>query len=83
MERLGALLQEKEKLVAQWRQEAHAAQEAADAASRAARQSEEFSIQACTQPHLLTAKQHDIPSLAFPLEKSSSLPLAEAAWRAQ
>jgi hypothetical protein len=44
-ERLERLLQEKERLVSQWRQEANAAQEAADAASRAARDAEELSIQ--------------------------------------
>lgn len=50
VERLGKLLEEKDALIAKWRQEASAAQEAADAASRAARESEEYAIQVMHSP---------------------------------
>ena len=49
VERLRNLLEEKDTLITQWRQEAHAAQEAADAASHAVREAEEYSLQAWFQ----------------------------------
>ena len=56
MERQRKLLEEKDTLIMQWRQEAHAAQEAADAALHAVRESEELAIQACPpQTHLCPA----------------------------
>lgn len=48
VERLRKLLEEKDALITQWRQEADAAQEAADAASHAVREAEEYSLQACS-----------------------------------
>ncbi len=54
VERLGKLLEEKDTLIAQWRKEAHAAQEAADAASASAKESEELAIQACPLDNCLS-----------------------------
>lgn len=51
VERLRKLLEEKDALITQWRQEAHAAQEAADAASHAVREAEDYSLQACSLWH--------------------------------